>query len=70
MAFQRKIIFEENGGEYYGSLLFTGDELVQIDKRTLRINGTIKIDEDIVEINEVKPEWLLLGLNVLKNTNL
>lgn len=51
------IVFEQNGGEYHGTLIVTGKELAHDYEKSrcsfVVDNVTIEIDEEIVSVTEV-----------------
>jgi len=49
------IIFNENGGEYSGSLRIVGKKLKKLSNKEIYVDGVlIEIDEDIIEEREIK----------------
>ena len=49
------VYFEENGGEYAGCLIITCEKIYQKNQTTFIADSiTIEIDENILEIKEIK----------------
>jgi hypothetical protein len=49
------VTYEQNGGEYYGTIEIICDNWVKLDNKTLKVDGVrITLDECIVAIREIK----------------